>query len=42
MRPKLLGHSDWNMFYNTYSHVLSGIQDIEQKKLLEALDKMGL
>ena len=39
---KLLGHSDWNMFYNTYSHVLSGIQDIEQKKLLEALDKMGL
>ena len=39
---KLLGHSDWNMFYNAYSHVLSGIQEIEQKMLLEALDKMRL
>ena len=37
---KLLGHADWNMFYNTYSHVLSGVRDIEQEKLVAALDKI--
>lgn len=37
---KLLGHADWNMFYNTYSHVMKGIQDVEQEKLVEALDKI--
>ncbi len=39
---KLLGHADWNLFYNTYSHLLSGIQEVEQEKLVNALDKITM
>lgn len=38
---KLLGHSDWQLFFNTYSHVMPDIYSAESAKLVDAIDKIN-
>lgn len=37
----LLGHSDWQLFFNTYSHVMPDLYGAESKRLSEAMDKIN-
>ncbi len=38
---KLMGHSTWELFFNTYSHVMPDTYTLESEKLVEAINKIN-